>query len=355
MSKKDQYEIANSFNKKIVEQLDLLIKKIQYNLNNDKLEKSDIIKYRFKLKHFKNALRIIKLFPDKINKGEDLKNISGIGKGTISRINEIIKNKKLKETDTPEIKKIKKEMDLITELSKVINIGPKVAKQLIIKNKIKSINDLKKKVKSGDIEVNNKIKLGLKYHGKFFIKIPRKEVDKYNTELSKIVKKIDNDLIFTIAGSYRREKDFSNDIDILLSHTDYKTKKSVKDSDINFLQIFVENLIEKKMIVDNLTDTDNGTKYMGFSKLPRKKIRRIDVRFVPYESYHSALLYFTGSYQLNTDMRKIAKSLGYKLNEYGLFKIKKDGTTSKKSVKIKSENDIFKKLKLDYLEPKERG
>ena len=46
---------------------------------------------------------------------------------------------------------------------------------------------------------------------------------------------------------------------------------------------------------------------------------------------------------------------GYKLNEYGLFKLKKDETYSDKPVKVKSEKDIFKKLKLDYLEPHERG
>ena len=95
------------------------------------------------------------------------------------------------------------------------------------------------------------------------------------------------------------------------------------------------------MIVDDLTDTDNGTKYMGFSKLPRS-IRRIDIRFVPYNYYHAALLYFTGSYELNTQMRQVAKTMGYKLNEYGLFKERKDGKYPKEPLKASSEKDIFK-------------
>ena len=53
-------------------------------------------------------------------------------------------------------------------------------------------------------------------------------------------------------------------------------------------------------------------------------------------------------------MRQIAKKLNYKLNEYGLFKKKKNNTFSDKSVKINSEKDIFDKLKLDYLEPNQR-
>ena len=59
-----------------------------------------------KIKHFKNAINIIKVFPKKITKGDDLKDISGIGKGIMSRIDEIIKNKKLSEIDRQQIKQI---------------------------------------------------------------------------------------------------------------------------------------------------------------------------------------------------------------------------------------------------------
>jgi DNA polymerase/3'-5' exonuclease PolX len=348
-------DISNIGNKQIVNEIDLLVKDIQYKLAKNDIDKNEVQKYKFKLKHFKNALKIIKIFPNKIKKGEDLKDISGIGKGIMSRIDEILENKKLSEIDQSEIKVIKKEMDLIEELSKVINIGSKVAKQLIEKHNIKSIDELKKKVNSNKIEVNDKIKMGLKYHGVFETKIPRKEIDSYDDVLKKLIKSINKDLILTIAGSYRRGKEVSNDIDILISHLKIQNNKDYSKIDINYLNEFVCLLKKSKIIVDDLTDTDNGTKYMGFSKLPRKKVRRIDVRFVPYEYYPAALLYFTGSYELNTQMRQVAKTMGYKLNEYGLFKEKKDGTFSDNPIKVKSEKDIFKKLKLDYLEPPERG
>jgi len=44
-------------------------------------------------------------------------------------------------------------------------------------------------------------------------------------------------------------------------------------------------------------------------------------------------------------MRIIASNLGYKLSEYGLFKENGD------KIKINSENDVFKKLKIEYLPP----
>ena len=354
MSKKDN-EIRNNLNQPLIDEFDLLVKHLDYQLSNNEIPKEEVRKFQFKVRHFKNAIKVIKYFPDKINSGKDLEGVKGIGKGIMDRIDEIINTKKLKEVDSPKIKKIKKHMDLVSELSEVINIGSKVAKQLIDTHNLKSLDELKKKVEKGDIEVNDKIKLGLKYHGIIKTKIPRKEMDEYNKKLLEIVSKLDSDLILTVAGSYRRMKKFSNDVDVLITHKNIKTNDEYSKIDKNYLDIFIKLLKSKKMIVDDLTDTDNGTKYMGFSKLPRKSVRRIDVRFVPYNYYHAALLYFTGSYELNTQMRQVAKTMGYKLNEYGLFKERKDGKYPKEPLKASSEKDIFKKLKLDYLEPIDRG
>ena len=52
-------------------------------------------------------------------------------------------------------------------------------------------------------------------------------------------------------------------------------------------------------------------------------IIRIDIRLIPYNSLYYSLLYFTGSGDFNQRMRKLAKKLGFKFNEYGLFKKEK--------------------------------
>lgn len=351
MSKNNDQNIVNLDNIKIINEFDLLIKDIEYKINNNLID--DIGKYKFKLKHFKNSLKIIKKFPKKIKKGEDLKDYDGIGKGTISRIDEIINNNSLSEINNSKIKDVVKEMNLIKDLSEIINIGSKIAKDLIDNFNIISVDDLKYKVNNNLIEVNDKIKIGLKYHNKVFDKIPRSEIDEYNIYLQKLIKNLNKDMILIIAGSYRREKNISNDIDILLTHKTIKTNKEYDNIDENYLELFIKLLKKNKIIVDDLTDIDNKTKYMGFSKLPRKKIRRIDIRFVPFNYYYSALLYFTGSYQLNTKMRKIAKDKGYKLNEYGLFK-KKNNKYENEPINVNSEEDIFNILDIDYIEPKNR-
>ena len=98
-----------------------------------------------------------------------------------------------------------------------------------------------------------------------------------------------------------------------------------------------------------MTDKKIETKYMGFSKYKNNPVRRIDIRYIPYSSYHSALLYFTGSGDLNKKMRQIAKNKGYKLSEYGLFKL-----SDNSKVKITSERDVFKILEMEYLPPRLR-
>ena len=86
---------------------------------------------------------------------------------------------------------------------------------------------------------------------------------------------------------------------------------------------------------------------MGFTTY-RNKNYRIDIRLIAKESIYTAMLYFTGSYELNIKMRNRAKKLAYKLSEYGLFNV------MGKSVPIKSEEDIFRILRMKYLEPYER-
>ena len=359
MDKNKYLIVRNKLNEPLANEFSLLVDQIQYKINSGELEKSDRTKYQFKLKHFKNALSIIRQFPNKITKGSDLKDISGIGKGTIERIDEFLNTKSISEIDKTMIKQITKDASVLKELSKVINIGPKVAKQLIDKYNIKSVDELKKKIKNGLIEVNDKIMIGLKYYGVMQENIPRKEIDNYDKVFQDEIKKLDGyenlGIILTIAGSYRRQKPTSNDIDILISARGIDTQKNYKKIERNILTEFLTRLKKRKILVDNLTDFNNNTKYMGFSKLPRKPVRRLDVRFVPYESYFYALLYFTGSYQLNREMRILAKQKGYKLNEYGLFKILENGKISRSRIKVNSEEDIFKKLNMDYLQPNERG
>ena len=340
-------------NKIIIDEFNKLIKFIEFNLNKSENNKEKIAN-TFRLKQIKNILLIIKKYSEEINLNnlKEFSKLDGIGIGTINRIKEILKNGFLEELKDFNFNEINNDNKIFEELESIIGIGKTNAKKLINKG-ITSIEDLKNKILNNKIKVNNKILLGLKYEGVFKNNIPRKEIDNIYEELKIIINNINNKYnlndnnkyIFELCGSYRREKDTSNDIDILISKFN---SNSINNN--NNLKIIIDELKSlnnnKLLLVDDITDKNIKTKYMGFCKYKNNPVRRIDIRFVPYNSYYTALLYFTGSKDLNTKMRIKAHELGYKLSEYNLIII-----DNNKKIKINSEYDIFKKLKMEYLQP----
>jgi DNA polymerase/3'-5' exonuclease PolX len=349
-----------SQNQTIINEFEKLIKFIQFEIDQAK-NKKDVkttTSNSFRIKQTKNIFAIIKKYPNEItlNNLKEFSELPGIGKGTIDRIKEILKNGKLKELDNF-TEEINENDNLIKELETIVGVGRSNALKFI-EDGITSVQDLKNKINDNNYEVNDKIKLGIKYYKKFEGNIPRKEIDKIYKLVESIIKKMnkgvdDNEkYIFEICGSYRRESPTSGDIDILLSKLG--TKNEDKDG-INHLEKFVnilKNPIKKNddepLLVDDITDKHYETKYMGFSKYKNNPFRRIDIRYVPHDVYYSALLYFTGSVTLNINMRKIAEKMGLKLSEYGLTK--KNG----EKIPISSEYDIFSILKIEYLAPRLR-
>jgi DNA polymerase (family 10) len=76
---------------------------------------------------------------------------------------------------------------------------------------------------------------------------------------------------------------------------------------------------------------------------------QVDVRLLPPDSFGAAMQYFTGSKSHNVSLRQRALKMGYTLNEYGLATLE-----GEKRVAGRSEEEIYAKLKLDYIPPELR-
>lgn len=342
-------------NHTIISEFEKLVRYVRFRITKDKEEKNikSATANGFRLKQISGALKTIQAYDKelKIDNLDDIAKYQGIGKGTIDRIKKILEKGSLddefEDWDDPE----GQYEPIIKELETIVGVGRKTALDLISSG-IKSVQDLKKKVEKGTIEINEQIALGLAYHGKFFDNIPRDEITAVKKLLLVILKKINKNYIFEICGSYRREKPTSGDIDILITLKDSEDIENHLPNIIKVLKSPIKKNDDKHLLVDDMTSKNFETKYMGFAHLitfPDSKVRRIDIRFVPYSSYPTALLYFTGSAELNKRMRKLAKNLGYKLSEYNIEKI-----SDKTIIPVKSEEDIFKILEMDYLEPRLR-
>ena len=337
-------------NSLVIQEFQKLIK--QKEMDFLKAGKQEQLNKNFSLMQTRKALKIISSFEIEIKGEKELKKLaelSGIGKKTILRIREILEKGKLSEIKG--VHATKEHLKKVQELQTIIGIGPKKAEKLVTEHNIDSIRELVSAHRKGKITLDDKILLGLKYHKKYHKTIPRKEIFKVDQFLHQVAKEIDLELFLVICGSYRRGKATSNDIDVLITHPKIKTKKDL-ETKTNYLHLLVVRLRDQGFLLDDLTDKDFENKYMGFGKYSKLPIRRIDIRYVPFSSYYSALLYFTGSGEFNRNMREHAINLGYKLSEYGLFKRKKDGKFSR--VKITSEQQLFTKLGLEYVLPEER-
>jgi DNA polymerase (family 10) len=74
-----------------------------------------------------------------------------------------------------------------------------------------------------------------------------------------------------------------------------------------------------------------------------------DLRLVPADSRGAAMQYFTGSKNHNIALRDRAIGLGFKLNEYGLFRVDDEAR-----IASEREEDIYSSLGLDWIPPELR-
>ena len=132
-----------------------------------------------------------------------------------------------------------------------------------------------------------------------------------------------------VCGSVRRRREIIADIDVLVA----------TDDPAAVMERFV-SLPEASSVVQH-----GETK----SEIILESGLQCDLRAVTKEQYPFALHYFTGSKEHNVAMRALAKKAGMKLNEYGLFK-----TDGDERVPCGSEEEIFRALGLDYIEPELR-
>lgn len=321
----------------------------------------------FKLRSFSSAIQAIQNYPSKIINSSEVKGTKGIGKGMLTRIDEYCNTGTIAEAQ----ERMEKEHNPITDsryvdiemLMRITGIGVKKAEKLYndgwrlyelletCQNPVKAEKLMKDKV------ITHHQYLGAKYYKDLEQRIPHKEISLINQYLQNWIKDFHPNIEYQILGSYRRNAETSGDIDILLSNPTVKTSNDLEKAS-DTLPRLVQFLTEKGFIVDHLTK-DGKSKYMGMCAIENNPVRRIDIRFVPYESKGAATLYFTGSGDFNPIMRKWAIQQGYKLNEYGLWKKVGSGKITKDTEFnfcdcSHSETAIFSELNMPYLTPQER-
>ena len=260
-----------------------------------------------------------------------LEQIPGVGVSIAEKIEELLKTGRLKYYQ--DLKK-KVPVDRCS-FAGIEGLGPKSIFKLYKKLGIRDLNDLEKAVKAGRIRklegfgekseqnILKGIEFVRKSGGRFVLGFIMPEIREIESRLEKLkeVQKI------VVAGSVRRRKETIGDCDILIIST---KPEPVMDYFVAMPEVArVTAHGETKSAVKLKSGLD------------------VDVRIVPEKSYGAALNYFTGSKDHNVALREMALKKGYKLNEYGLFR-------GSRQIAGKSEQEIYKALGLDYIEPEMR-
>ena len=148
-----------------------------------------------------------------------------------------------------------------------------------------------------------------------------------------------------IAGSLRRRRETIGDVDLICSLKDEASGSEVSAAFAKFPE--VERVLGQG-------NTKASVLTVGGLQ--------VDLRIVPTENFGAALLYFTGSKDHNVKLRGRALSLGLTLNEWGLYKLDEYDKAAKKTaeappvkaVASRTEEDVYAKLGLQFVEPEMR-
>jgi len=140
----------------------------------------------------------------------------------------------------------------------------------------------------------------------------------------------------TPAGSLRRGRETVGDLDLLVTMRPGHDRQK----DVDFV---AEYILKYPGIGEKLAHGENKVSMRLSSGL------QVDVRLLEKKSFGAALMYFTGSKAHNVALRGRANDMGWTLNEYALTTLK-----GAKVVASQTEQEIYSKLKLAYIEPELR-
>ena len=299
--------------------------------------------------HYAAARTIQKYVQDKqrsLKDDDEARKLEGIGKKIGDKIAEFMKTNQVS-TLTMRSKEQKEQEHIMDMFNSILGVGPVTARNWYNKGH-KSIEDIKEAVKRSELKLTKNQKIGVKYFEHFTQKMNRTQMKYIGDIIRNAIKTIDKDYEVIICGSYRRGKKESKDVDILI----YPTSEILEyepDELVNKLINKLKNKIKNKIKILAKGDTS----VQGVINLDNI-CRRFDCWVCTLEEYPFALVAWTGSGEFNIELRKHAIEKGWKLTDKCL--VDKNGRKITQGEKIiKTEEDIFGVLGVEYVSPSKRN
>jgi DNA polymerase (family 10) len=271
-----------------------------------------------------------------------LRELPGVGEGIAEHVHEILK------TGDYSLRKrlLKKYPATLLTLLELQSLGPKKVALLWKKFHVATVQDVEKLARQqklqnlagfGEKSEQNILKAAEQFKhlfgsGRFPIHVADEEARKLTTYILQ-ASEVES---ATPAGSLRRGRETIGDLDLLVTMKPGHDRQKNANAVAGFILKYPE--IDRK-----LSHGENKLSVILKSRL------QVDVRLLRKQNFGAALLYFTGSKEHNVALRGRANQMGWTLNEYALTTLK-----GGRIVASKSEEEIYAKLKLAYIEPELR-
>lgn len=289
----------------------------------------------FRIRAYRRAAQNIEGFSRDVSglSEEELLSIPGIGHDLAGKIREYISTGKIASYE-----ELKKEIpEGLTVLLTVPSLGPKTAKLLYERLKIKNIDDLERLAREHKLiglpgikeKTEENILKGIEMLKRGKERLPIGRVLPLAQEILEQLRKRSPADKLSLAGSLRRWKDTIKDIDILATS---------REPD-KVMNVFVKLPMVKEVLMKGPTK----------SSVVITEGIQVDLRVVEEASFGAALAYFTGSKAHNIKIREMALKAGLKINEYGIFR-----ESDNKKIGGEKEEDVYRILGLPYIPPELR-
>jgi DNA polymerase (family X) len=297
----------------------------------------------FRIRSYRNAAEAIEALPQQIasliDDPKKVLAVQGIGKGMLANLQHLFKE------GTVEIhaELLKKYRPSMLELLKIQGLGPKTIALIWSTYQISDVDGVEKLAREG--KIRELPRMGEKHEQKLLKAIEgyRRIGGRFQLDTAEqLAQELTRHLLaapgiekVTPAGSLRRGRETVGDLDILVTG-----KGCIEDES---RQALIEHLLRFPGFMDLIAKGENKVSFRHRNGM------QVDVRLLAPESFGAAMQYFTGSKAHNVALRQRALKMGYTLSEYSLADLE-----TEKPVAGKSEEEIYAKLKLDFIPPELR-
>jgi DNA polymerase (family 10) len=271
---------------------------------------------------------------------DKLTELPGIGDRMAEHIQEILRTGDYSVRQ----KLLKKFPATLLQVVQLQSLGPKKAALIWSAYKAGTVAEVQKLAEEGKLRLlpgfgekseQNIVKAAAVFNkaaGRFLINTAEAAAEKLIEHIQKLGGKIE---LVSSAGSLRRGRETIGDLDFIVLLP--------KDHPPEAIDTIAQHILAFPAIEQTLARGGNKVSFLMANGM------QVDVRMIEKESYGAAMLYFTGSKEHNVSLRSRALKMGYTLNEYALSTVK-----GEKRVGGASEEEIYAKLKLDFIPPELR-